>query len=104
MIKYILEYKNKDFYHNRRIFIETYMRCVDDKILVELSDFTCKDGAIEKDWFPLWLTGEEGYQCSIGINTDTTMKKLFNNNNPKYKLYTKEEFDNIFNIKEEITL
>jgi len=95
-MKYILKYKDNDFYHNRKLFIETYMRSINDKILVEISDFTVKDGAIDKDWIPVWLIG-------LPIE-ENDIKFITSNSNPKYRLYTKEEFDSIFDIIEIINI
>ena len=98
MIKYILEYKNRDYYHNRYLFIETYMEYIDNQILVEISDFTCKNGAIEKDWIPMWVILKKN---DNNLNKEFRKQLLNTSSNPKYKFYTKEEFDNMFNIIEE---
>jgi hypothetical protein len=104
MIKYILEYKDKTFYHNRRLDIETYRKTYstgylyyDNKILVEISDFTCKNGAIDKDWNPVYVVNEILTQRNY-------LELLLHNSNPKYKLYTEEEFNDIFNVIKEINI
>jgi hypothetical protein len=111
MTKYIIEFKDKSFNHGRRLDIETFMQYINGKVLVEISDFTVKNGAIDKDWIPCHYVGQimkdtDGnlYQSFDNYTEELRLQLLESNVNPKYKYYTKEEFDNIFNVIKEIEI
>lgn len=109
MTKYILKYKDSSFYKNRRLDIETLMNKYDNKIIVEISDFTIKDGAIDKDWklvtIPMFITiNNKVYRNTEPITEEYSINRLLESTNPKYKLYTEEEFNNIFSIEKTIEI
>lgn len=44
-----LEFINKEMYHNKRLILELMPTSIDDNFIIEISDFTMKDGAIQHD-------------------------------------------------------
>jgi len=78
-----LEFINKELYRGKRLILELLSE-VDDKFIVEISDFTMKDGAIQHDWNPARIVK--------GVLIEGS-------GNPKYKEYDRDEFYKVFKIK-----
>lgn len=81
-----LEFVDKEMYYRKRLILELVSE-KDNNFIVEISDFSIKDGAIQHDWIP--YVGQ--------FNDDGIF--ICNSGNPKYKKYDKEEFYKTFKIK-----